>query len=73
MTTTTTKQGDTWDILAKTLYGSEMYMDILINANIAHRKTVIFHAGVKLNVPDIDTDAVTVDEDLPIWKRTVNA
>lgn len=68
MTTVTTKQGDTWDIVSKRAYGSEMYMHVLLNANISHRKTVIFPAGVVLNVPAVDT--ITVEsEDLPPWKQ----
>ena len=68
MMTVTTKQGDTWDIVSKRVYGSEKYMHVLLNANIDHRKTVIFPAGVILDVPAVDTIAVE-SEDLPPWKR----
>lgn len=68
MQTVTTRQGDTFDILSKRLYGDEHYMHVLINANIQHRKTVIFPYGVVLNVPEVDTTAAdTID--LPPWKR----
>lgn len=73
MATVTTKQGDTWDILAKDAYGNELFMDILIKANISHRKTVIFPAGVVLEVPEIDTTSAEYDVNLPIWKRTGGA
>lgn len=69
MTSYTTRQGDTWDLIAKRLFASESYMGKLIQANLSHRKTVIFSAGVVLNVPDIDTEANLVASDLPIWKR----
>lgn len=69
MGTITTTQGDTWDILAKKTYGSEMYMDKLINANIEYRKTLIFNSGVKLNAPEIDTTTSEISDALPIWKR----
>lgn len=64
----TTISGDTWDILAKRQYGNENYMDVLINANLSHRKTVIFPAGIVLNAPDIDEEDLVYD-DLPPWKR----
>ena len=67
MTTVTTRQGDTWDILSKRLYGDELFMSALINANISHRKTVIFPAGVILNAPDIDMSAAEYNRNLPPW------
>ena len=64
-----TQQGDSWDIIAKRLFGSEMYMGALIEANFEYRKIVIFSSGVVLNVPEIDTNKVKITDDLPIWKR----
>lgn len=69
-TTITTRQGDTWDILSKSAYGDEKFMDVLIQANITHRKAVIFPAGVNLTIPDIDTAAIENTTDLPPWKAT---
>lgn len=68
MATITTQQGDTFDILAKRQYGDEKYMVVLMNANLPHRKTVIFPAGTVLNAPDIDVEDLDYD-DLPPWKR----
>lgn len=45
MTEYVTKQGDTWDAIAKRLYGDERFLDVLIRANINHRKTVVFRMG----------------------------
>lgn len=70
MATITTQQGDTWDKLSKKIYGNELYMDVLINANIKHRKTLVFSAGVKLEVPEIDTTNASTVDALPIWKRS---
>jgi phage tail protein X len=67
--TYTTVAQDTWDIIAKRVYGSEALMDQLIRANLQHRKTVFFSAGVVLNVPDIDTESAEFAENLPPWKR----
>lgn len=69
MTTTVTRQGDTWDILSKRLYGDEHYMGKLIQANYQHRKTVLFPYGIVLNVPDIDTDSSAISKNLPPWKQ----
>lgn len=60
---------DTWDVIAKKLYGTEVLMDRLIRANLEHRKTVFFSAGVVLKVPDVDTGSAELAENLPPWKR----
>lgn len=73
MATYTTTQGDTWDIISKKVYDNELFMDVLIKANISHRKTVIFPYGVVLNVPDIDTTSNEYEANLPVWKRTGGA
>lgn len=64
-----TKAGDTWDVLAKDLYGDERYMTDLIKANIHFRNTVFFSSGVVLVVPDIDTSERAAEANLPPWKR----
>ena len=45
MATYKTEQGDTWDLIALRVYDDEHFMDVLIKANIEHRKTVIFQSG----------------------------
>lgn len=66
MRTYTTIQGDMWDIISYRVYGTEMYIDKLIKANPEHVKTVIFDAGIKLNVPDVE---IPSSDTLPPWKR----
>ncbi len=64
-----TIQGDTWDIICYRLYpnvGKEMCMDKLISSNSDHVNTVIFPAGVYLNVPKITESVIS---DLPPWKK----
>ena len=66
--TYTTVQGDTWDIVSFKSYGSEKYVDILIERNWRHRFSVFFPAGVQLTIPDIAIQ--TQDErNLPPWRR----
>lgn len=69
MKTYTTVSLDTWDVIAKKIYGTEVLMDRLIRANLEHRKTVFFSAGVVLKVPDVDTGSAELAENLPPWKR----
>lgn len=49
-----TKSGDTWDTVAYKVWGNEMYMDTLIKANLEHKDTFIFPAGVVLTLPEIE-------------------
>lgn len=68
MKTIRTIQGDTWDKISLRVYGSENFMDKLIAVNMEHRSKIIFNSGANVNVPDIDTEAALVNQDLPPWK-----
>lgn len=61
-----TVQGDTWDLIAYRVYGSEKYMTQLIEANSEYREIVFFSADIEIKVPDIETP---IPEELPPWKR----
>lgn len=65
--TYTTKQGDMWDGISKQVYGSEYYMQYLMDANPDRTATVIFDGGITLTVPDRETS--TDITNLPPWKR----
>lgn len=62
----TTKSGDTWDGIAKTVYGSELHADALMAANRALIETFQFDSGVELSTPELTEKA---DSTLPPWKR----
>lgn len=64
--TYTTTQGDTWDMIAYKMYGDEKRMTALLDANPAHRETVIFSANIELIVPTIEQ---SVSSKLPPWKQ----
>ena len=64
--TYTTIAGDTWDSIAYKVWGNEMYMDTLIKANLGHKDTFMFSAGVTLTLPEITAE---VSKTLPPWKR----
>ncbi len=63
----TTMQGDAWDSIAYRLWGDERLFMELVNANPDHLDTVIFPAGVKLNVPERPTAAIKLE--LPPWRK----
>ena len=66
--TYTTKQGDTFDLIAFQQLGSARYVERLINANRAHVSTVIFKAGVTLELPTITEETKTAK--LPPWRAS---
>ena len=68
MSTYTTKQGDMWDQIALSQYGSISFMDKLMMANTQHIGTYIFPAGVVLNTPEFDDEEIA-NVALPPWKR----
>lgn len=64
--TYTTQQGDTWDYIAYKEYGTELGMNILMEANPEYRNEVVFSSGITLKVPDYEAKAQSV---LPPWRR----
>lgn len=65
MGTYTTKSGDTWDGIAKEVYGDEYRADVLMEANRQHIETFVFSAGVELFTPELEEEA---DGTQPVWK-----
>jgi phage tail protein X len=62
-----TVQGDTWDIIAKKLWGNEKLFTKLMEANPQHRYRMFFPEGVELIVPEIEMP--TQEVPLPPWKK----
>lgn len=62
-----TKSGDTWDGIAKEVYGDEMQADVLMAANRAYGEVFVFDSGIEITVPDIENRAV--ENNLPPWKK----
>lgn len=61
----TTRSGDTWDRIAKEVYGSEYHADLLMAANREHIETFVFSAGVELSTPGLTEERNGL---LPPWK-----
>ncbi len=62
----TTIQGETWDQIALKLYGREIELHHLIQANPEHREILFFAAGVVLRVPQVAPPAVI---EVPRWQQ----
>lgn len=61
-----TIQGDTWDMIAKKVYGAERHMDYLMASNFELLDYFIFPAGIVVKVPELPAE---ISEDLPSWRR----
>ena len=61
----TTVQGQTWDQIAKEVYGKEKYADVLMEANPKILDTFIFSAGVVVNTPEIAVEK----KEVPPWRK----
>lgn len=61
-----TIQGDTWDMIAKRVYGDEKRMDLLMANNFPLLEYFIFPAGVEVRVPELPQEE---PENLPAWRK----
>ena len=62
--------GDTWDIIAKKVYGDELKADRLLTekANFHILDYEVFPSGIAVNLPEIAEDD-EFDSDLPDWRQ----
>lgn len=60
-----TVQGDTWDIIAKKVYGNEKHADYLMANNFKELDTFIFSEGTILSTPELPEEK---DGNLPPWR-----
>lgn len=63
----TTKQGDTWDLIAYQQMGSCDHVKALMWANRLQLDYCTFPAGVELTIPDVPIEATS--DELPPWKK----
>ena len=64
--TYTTTQGDMWDLIAKRLYNDEASLNVLLEANQQYADTVVFPAGIVLEVPEYTAPVTSM---LLPWRR----
>ena len=63
-----TQSGDTWDLIAYRVYGSEGYYHDLIRSNLALIDIAVFDANVPIILPEIAEESNN-DTSSPPWKR----
>ena len=63
-----TKSGDTWDIIAKEVYGDEMHLSFLMKNNGDLLTYFVFPSGVVVKIYDLPEEADEEDEDTPDWR-----
>lgn len=63
--TYTTISGDTWDVVAKKVYGDEYRADWLMQHNGAWLDVFAFDAGTVLQTPDLPDERAA---SLPPWR-----
>ena len=59
-----TISGDTWDGIARAVYGSESYVSLLMSSNQELLDYFIFPAGITLAIEDLPEETGT----LPDWR-----
>lgn len=64
-TTYTTVSGDTWDLIALKVYGSELKADWLMQNNLGLIHITRIDSGVVLSTPELPEEK---SGDLPPWK-----
>jgi len=67
MKTYSTIQGDTWDLISVKMYQDEAHTGILITANPDHANTVLFSAGIVLDIPP--RPEIPAHSTLPSWRQ----
>ena len=67
MWTYKTEQGDTWDVLALDIYGSEKLAHVIQTANPRYLDVIYFPYGVTLFIPE--TPAQLSALPAPPWER----
>ena len=69
MKTTTTVQGDTWDTIAKRVYGDTLRTQELMEAreNVRLLDIQVFPDGVTIATPEVEERPAT--DDLPEWRK----
>lgn len=60
-----TISGDTWDIIAKKVYGSEYRADFLMQSNPSLLDIFQFDEGMRINTPELPEERVV---QLPPWR-----
>lgn len=60
-----TRQGECWDEVAKSVYGSEKHVGFLMQNNLPLLDTIIFSAGTELETPEMPRE----ENGFPAWRK----
>lgn len=64
-----TKSGDTWDIIAKEVYGDEMHLSFLMKNNSDLLNYFMFPSGAAVKVYELLEEEDREEEDFPDWRE----
>lgn len=69
-----TKNGDTWDLIAYNVLGSEFYCALLMQLNFDKLDYLVFPDNVELCIPSAEDVAERrqVNSDIPDWRGVLN-
>lgn len=59
-------QGDTWDMIAKKVYGTERHMDFLMEHNFPLLDYFVFPTGIIISIPELPEEETV---ELPAWRK----
>jgi len=62
-----TQEGDAYDVLAIDFYDDEMMASYIIQANPQYMETLIFEAGIRLQIPVLEN--IERPTTLPPWRQ----
>ena len=65
--TYTTKQNQTWDMIAREVYGKEKYAGYLMQNNPEKIEIFMFGAGTILKTPELEDDETAIE--VPDWRK----
>ena len=63
----TTVQGDTWDMIAKKVYGDEMLLYLLMDYNPDFTHIIVFDSDYVLEVPPLSDEDIDKDDREQLW------
>ncbi len=73
MTKYTTISGDTWDKIAKKVYGDDHVFEAIMEQNAEYIDVLIFGAGIELSIPDDTyTELKEVKTDQALWREAMS-
>ena len=64
-----TKSGDTWDIIAREVYGDEVHLSFLMKNNGELLNYFMFPSGIVIKVYNLPEETVEEGDEFPDWRN----